>query len=624
MTSSTFEAHIHLSSVEHQRATRFLSTSAWIAVLGLTVIAAGVWIVPFARAAGHRDLVSTVRYVNDATIIGLFVLLALLQRRLGAQIRRAGAQHDLLIEQNEQLIAENETSRAAACRLHQMTRHLEAAQTAARVGSWEIDLATGARFWSPEMYRVWGIQVGAEVPGVDEIIDAVHPDDHERFRLAVRRSMADGSPFVEQVRLVSAAGATRVIEAQGCRVPGDDGSEMMIGTVQDVTARVELESQFRQAQKMEAVGQLAGGVAHDFNNVLTVVEGYAHLLEAADISTRDREAVGEILEASQRAAALTRQLLGFSRRQVYEPRVVNVNTTVSGVRKLLHRLIGENIEVVTRLDGALAPVMVDPGQLEQVIVNLAVNARDAMPHGGVLILETANVALDAPTVDGTRPARPHSHVMISVVDTGTGIDPAVVDRIFEPFFTTKENGKGTGLGLAMVQGIVEKAGGQCRVESHPGRGTTFRIYLPIHGGDPETTRPPGPTTASLPRGRGTLLLVEDDESLRTMACMTLRRYGYRVLEAPDGFTALQICGDRRASFDLLITDLVLPGMDGREIARAVECLRPGTPALIVSGYTNERPTPGLDEPGVSFLGKPFTPDELHGAVSRALAAATEC
>jgi PAS domain S-box-containing protein len=381
----------------------------------------------------------------------------------------------------------------------------------------------------------------------------------------------------------------------------------------DITERRQLEEQFRQAQKMEAVGRLAGGVAHDFNNLLTIINGYSDLV-ANGLRPGDpmRQLVQEITNAGERAAGLTRQLLAFSRKTVLEPKVLDLNAQVGEMEKLLLRLIGEDIDLATRLDPDLGRVKADAGQLEQAVVNLCVNARDAMPQGGKITVETRNADLDATYVqehaDGVQPGE---YVLLAVTDTGHGMDAATQARIFEPFFTTKEAGKGTGLGLAMVFGFVKQSGGHVAVCSEPGRGTTFKIYLPrVRGAVSSGKSHPGLT--ALPNGKETILLVEDEDGVRALALHLLQTCGYTVLEASHGKEALRVAERHAGPVHLLVTDVVMPqGMGGRQVAEAVRALHPETRVLFVSGYTDDAVVRhGVLEEKTNFLQKPFSPASL--------------
>jgi signal transduction histidine kinase len=380
-----------------------------------------------------------------------------------------------------------------------------------------------------------------------------------------------------------------------------------------------LEQQLRQAQKMEAVGRLAGGVAHDFNNLLTVINGYSQLissrLPAGDSIRTDAE---EILRAGIRAASLTRQLLAFSRKQILAPVVLNLNRIVSEVEKMLHRLIGEDIELITSLAPGLGNVKADPGQIEQVIMNLAVNARDAMSNGGKLTLETANVSLDEGYVRHHAGAQTGPHVMLGVSDTGIGMDQETQSHLFEPFFTTKEPGKGTGLGLSTVYGIVKQSSGSIWAYSEPGQGATFKIYLP-RVDVPADSSKPTQRRVGLQRGTETILLVEDSEGVRKLMHHILTRNGYTLLAAENGEQAFQMMEQHAGSIHLLLTDIVLPGIGGPEIAHRMRALRPGIRVLFTSGYTDRGVVEnGVLESGVAFLQKPFAADELCRKVREVL------
>ena len=373
-----------------------------------------------------------------------------------------------------------------------------------------------------------------------------------------------------------------------------------------------VQEQLRQAQKMEAVGRLAGGVAHDFNNMLSVILSYATLgqrkLPAGD---RVREYLGEIHQAGVRAAELTRHLLAFSRQQPIRPMPVDINGVVGGLDGMLRTVIGEDVELRVALAGDLGIVVADPGQMEQIVVNLAVNARDAMPRGGKLTVETSNVDLDESYARDHLGVTAGPHVMLAVTDTGTGMDRATQRRIFEPFFTTKELGKGTGLGLSIVFGIVQQSGGHIWVYSEPGRGTTFKVYFPrvVDPVESESVRsvpPPSPE-----RGSETVLLVEDEEQVRQLVCDILRADGYRVLAAAGPLEALELAKDHQGSVDLLLADVVMPQMNGRELADRLKPLRPEMRVLFISGYTgNVVVHHGVLDEGVAFLQKPIVPDAL--------------
>jgi CheY-like chemotaxis protein len=370
---------------------------------------------------------------------------------------------------------------------------------------------------------------------------------------------------------------------------------------------------------MEAIGQLAGGIAHDFNNLLTIIQGYSHLL--MEHLVEDHEAhtqAARIDHAAERAAALTRQLLAFSRKQVLQPRVINLNSLVENLGTLLHRLIGEHIELRTITAADLCRVRADPAQIEQVIMNLVVNARDAMPDGGLLTLETGNAQLDDSYSADHPGVTPGSYVMLAVSDTGEGMTPETHERIFEPFFTTKEMGRGTGLGLSTVYGIVKQSGGHIWTYTEVGHGTTFKIYLPRTEEAPDSD-PSRRASASSISGNESILLVEDDQTLRELANSILTSCGYSVLAARDAQEALQICEQRSSSIHLLLTDVIMPGISGRALAQVLLAKNANIKILYMSGYTeNAIVHHGVLGPGTHFLQKPFTPSILAGKVREVL------
>ena len=389
--------------------------------------------------------------------------------------------------------------------------------------------------------------------------------------------------------------------------------------IRDLTERRKLEHQFRQAQKMESIGTLAGGIAHDFNNLLTVILSYSsYLTEELAKDSKNQRASEQIHEAAERGAALTRQMLAFSRQQVFQLRVLNLNDIVKNLLKMLQRIIGEHIEIKTELAENLAPVKADAGQLEQVLMNLCVNARDAMPDGGRITLKTQNVALDEDFVQRHVGSTAGPHVMLSVSDTGTGMDPATLARIFEPFFTTKETGRGTGLGLAMVYGVVKQSGGYIGVYSEVGHGTTFKIYLPLGKESPEIAGAKKPQQARK-QGSETILVVEDDATVRELVSSMLTSQGYLVLAPQKPLDVAGICERHSGRIHLLLTDLILPGTSGRELAKRVCSLRPDMKVLYMSGYTDDAVIrrQGFNET-FAFLQKPFSQSGLAAKVREVL------
>jgi PAS domain S-box-containing protein len=400
----------------------------------------------------------------------------------------------------------------------------------------------------------------------------------------------------------------------------DGSTRQVLGVATDITERKQLEEQFRQAHKMEAVGRLAGGVAHDFNNVLTIIRAQTEFL-LADLAGDDprRTDVLEIQEAADRAAAFTRQLLAFSRRQLLQPEVLDLNGVVGGMEMMVRRLVGEDVVLLTKLHPHLPRISADPGQLQQVVLNLAVNARDAMPRGGTLLIETALVELDEHYPRQHPTAKPGVHVVLAVTDTGCGMDPATRSRVFEPFFTTKEPGKGTGLGLSTVYGIVKQSGGHIWVYSEVGRGTTFKLYFPPNYGalkpsEPERTVPP------INGSGATILLVEDERPVRSTVRRLLERHGYRVLEAANGHDALTLVTSRQAEIHLVLSDMVMPGMGGMELADRIRALSLALPVVLMTGYTEEAITRAGERPrDEQIIEKPFTLNAMLEKVRWALA-----
>ena len=474
-------------------------------------------------------------------------------------------------------------------------------------------------YGSPATTRILGYDL-AEFVGRNAL-ELIHPEDRNAVVGRLTEAMANPRGRVEvAARVLHKNGSWRYLEGVLTNLLDDPSVGAIVNNYRDATERRSLENQVIQAQKMEAVGRLAGGVAHDFNNILTAIGGYTDLL-LADLPPDDprRQDVDEIHRAADRAAALTQQLLAFSRRQVLQPRVVDVNALVSNVEKLLRRLIGEDVLLATALANDVGRVRADPGQMEQVIVNLAVNARDAMPAGGRLTIETSNVDLDAAYVAEHRTVVPGPYVVVAVSDTGSGMSAETQSHIFEPFFTTKEVGKGTGLGLATVYGIVKQSGGSIWVYSELGHGTTIKVYLPRVDEPAEPLPGPPITDAEGLRGTETILLVEDEPAVRGVARQVLIRQGYTVLEAPDGQTALAMIAGGAPHVHLVLTDVVMPGMSGRSLADRLTSRLPGLRVLYMSGYTDDAIVRhGMLEPGLAYLQKPFRPDALVRKVREVL------
>ena len=474
-------------------------------------------------------------------------------------------------------------------------------------------------FVSNHVERMLGYSVQQWLSTPNFWLSIVHPDDKERAAREAADSFANGKGGISQFRWIARDGRVVWVESHSTVICDDQGNPVgMRGVTTDVTARKEaergraqLEEQLRQAQKIDSIGRLAGGVAHDFNNILTAIRGYAELM-LLELAPEDpmRSSVTEIRRAGERAADLTRQLLAFSRTQLLQPRVLALNSLIADSIKMLKRLLGEDIELVTLLDPKLGHVKADAGQMEQVILNLALNARDAMPQGGKLTLETRNVILQEDYAQKHFSLQPGSYIMMTISDIGCGMDPQTLSHIFEPFFTTKEPGKGTGLGLSTVYGIVQQSGGSIWVYSEPGRGTTFKIYLPRIE-EPLDEAGEKRIEPDNPRGSETILVVEDDEVVRKLTCQALRRYGYQVIEAANGNEALLACEKHRETIPLMITDVVMPQISGPELATRLRLLRPETQVLYMSGYTDDAVVRhGLLDAALYFLQKPFTPGAL--------------
>jgi two-component system cell cycle sensor histidine kinase/response regulator CckA len=436
----------------------------------------------------------------------------------------------------------------------------------------------------------------------------VNPRELDRLAEDYRRT---GSLNGVEVQWKRKDGRIIIVRLSGCAaISTDEPEEVLELIAEDITDRRQLEEQLRQAQKMDAVGRLAGGVAHDFNNLLMVINGYTEvLLEQLEKDSDMHSKVQSIQQAADRAATLTRQLLAFSRKQLLELKVVDVNTVVGDMERLLRPLIGENIELVTRLSTQTGRTRADAGQLEQVIMNLVVNAKDSMPEGGKLTLQTADVAVGQ-NYSHHRFIQPGRYAVISVADTGHGMDKETQSRIFEPFFTTKEKGKGTGLGLSTVYGIVKQSGGYVFAQSEVGAGTIFYVYLPRVEDSAEELSP-AKAQQNEAGGCETVLLVEDEESVRELVRLTLASRGYKVIEAENGECGLRLAEDCKERIDILITDVVMPGIGGRELAKRLLSLRPGISVLYLSGYTEDAvATQGALGPGTAFLQKPFTLQNL--------------
>ncbi len=540
--------------------------------------------------------------------------------------RRAWTESDLrALEVVAEMIAGELERRRAQEQLRGRERLLADAEDLAGVGSWELFPQTGEVRWSDGMWRIHGRERVDDVAVIRELFpDAVHPRDRRRVADGLKRLRERGGSYEMEYRIVRPDGSVRTVLGRGHgELDGDGRVTRALGILQDVTERVEAEAALRRseeqlfrAQKMEAVGRLAGGIAHDFNNLLTAIRGNTEfLLERAE-SVEDRRDLEEIRRSVDRATALTSRILAFSRSQVLDITPLDLNQVVRDAKTLVDRLIGDDIRVVVNLDDSLSPVRADAGQLDQVILNLAVNARDAMPGGGTLTIATREVELAADSAVALEPGR---YARLRVSDTGHGMDRATVAKIFDPFFTTKKEGEGTGLGLSTVYGILRQLEGAVAVESEPGEGSTFDVYLPTTD---EPARPrdggAGRHADECPVGAGeTIVVAEDDRAVSSLVRRALEKAGYTVVEAATGEEALQFI-ESGEPFDLLVTDLVMPELGGWELAERLEWERPGTKILLMSGHSPGR---GHDVPlrtHIPFLAKPFGPAELERKVREVL------
>jgi PAS domain S-box-containing protein len=473
---------------------------------------------------------------------------------------------------------------------------------------------------NPAFEKTYGFSKEEAIGATPRILKSGRHD--AAFYAELWRALLSGEAYHGEIVNRARDGRLVTVDLSARQVFDADGKTMGFIAVQhDVTERRRLEEQFRQAQKMESIGRLAGGVAHDFNNLLTAILGYAGLLEAREpLGAAAREDLNEIRTAAERAAALTRQLLAFSRKQVLAPSVLSPNELVAGVERMLHRLIGEDVDLSARLDPSVGNIRVDAGQLEQVLVNLAVNARDAMPEGGKLTIETGNAVIDKAYAAQHVGVSPGRYVMLAVSDTGMGMSDETRSQIFEPFFTTKELGKGTGLGLATVYGIVHQSGGHIFVYSEPGKGSTFKLYFPLVEGAPSETgaAAPGPEL-EIARGSETILIAEDEPAVRTLAGTFLSGKGYRILQAAGGAEALTLAERFPDTIHLLLTDVVMPDMSGPDLEKQLRARRPELRVLYMSGYTDDGVVRnGMLEGRQLYLQKPFTPRTLAGKVREAL------
>jgi PAS domain S-box-containing protein len=555
-------------------------------------------------------------------------LAGILAAQVGRIYENGSLYHDLLQQAAELQLEVGERQRAEAAlregeeqirKAQQRLEHVVVSSPAVLYTLTGADAASLRLDWISDNVREMLGYTEEEVFQPSRWHERVHPSDFPRVRAEIENRLFAQDHLEDEYRFRHRDGKYRWIRSE-MRVLRDAAGKPVevVGSWSDVTERRNLEDQLRQAQKMEAIGQLAGGVAHDFNNLLTIINGYGQLLaDRFPPGDPTRELLGEIIAAGNRAAGLTRQLLAFSRKAISDPRVLDLKRVVIDLDKMLRRLTGEDVQLSVTADPEVGAVKADPGQVEQVIVNLVVNARDAMPRGGRLTIELHNVELDETYTRAHVDARPGPHVLLAVSDTGCGMDAATMARIFEPFFTTKGE-KGTGLGLATVHGIVKQSGGHVAVYSEVGRGTTFKVYLPRVEQQP----PSGQSHAGLatvPHGSETVLLVEDEDGVRALTRHVLENCGYTILEACDGPGAVRLAGQHQGPIDLLVTDVVMPRMSGSEVAGRLAERYPGMKVLFLSGYTDDAVVRhGILEAEVAFLHKPFSPASLAVKVREVL------
>jgi two-component system cell cycle sensor histidine kinase/response regulator CckA len=482
----------------------------------------------------------------------------------------------------------------------------------ARTGIWEAELVTGQVEWSETMHLVMGCAACDFGGTIDGFKALLHADDRDKFSRIVHGNFDDNRDFQIDVRVPWPGGAIRWVQLRG-RVHAIDGTSIqLLAVAHDITEHKEMELQLRQSQKMEAMGRLAGGVAHDFNNILTAIMGYAVLIEGDELDEAlTRNHAAQITKAADRAATLTRQLLAFSRRQVIERRVVCLKDVVNDLVPMLGKILGEQIRVEREFDEQLDSVFADPGQLEQVVLNLAINGRDAMPAGGLLRIAAGNVTIGDAKVASRLKLTKGDYVLLTVTDTGTGMDAGTRERMFEPFFTTKDAAHGTGLGLSTVFEIVKALGGGIRVSSEPGEGTTFRIYLPKTDTATVAACHQPPSTVTVIGGRETVLLVEDEESVRILVTDILQRNGYSVLTAAEAGAARRIAAESEVPIDLVLADVMMPDGTGPELVSTLATAFGRPRALFMSGYAGAvLARQGRMAADSAFLQKPFTSPQL--------------
>jgi PAS domain S-box-containing protein len=498
-------------------------------------------------------------------------------------------------------------------------RRLKLAAASGHLGIWDRDIESGNQIWDDRMYEIYGLAKDSFPATFEAWTKYLHPDDRERVIKESQAAVRGEKDYDTEFRILHPDGSLKYIRASGLVIRDTEGKPIRaIGINWDITEQKNLEEKLRQSQKIEVVGQLAGGIAHDFNNILTAIICYGNLINLKLPETDPmHQYIDQIIESSEKAADLTRSLLAFSRKQVINPVPVDVNRIVTDMQKILERVIGEHIEFrVKTADHALI-VKSDKSQIEQVLLNLATNARDAMPNGGALTITTEEDAIDEKFIRMYRYGKVGRYVIITVTDTGEGMDKTTQEHIFEPFFTTKEVGKGTGLGLSMVYGTIKQHDGFINVYSEPGKGTTFSIYLPLTEATAQQNEDKRTTDISL--GTETLLLVEDDDAVRTVIRTMIEGFGYKVIEAIDGHQAVAVFRENGDRVQLVVSDMIMPRMSGKEVYRELQKVKPGIKILYMSGYTADiLEQQGVENEKINFISKPFGPDALSRKIREVL------
>jgi two-component system, cell cycle sensor histidine kinase and response regulator CckA len=559
------------------------------------------------KSAGLSDTLGIGLFLGVGTIISL--LNESLRKSRADSVRHRDRLRDEMLEQQRLFEA-----------LRRNRERLQIALDAANEGLWDLDLITGEAYYSPQYYRMLGFEPNEWPASYQMWFSLLHPDDQPKVDAQRSEQInRQNGRFDLEYRLRKKNGEYIWVRSRGnvVALAPDQRPARLVGTLLDVTEAKKVEEQLRQSQRLDSIGRLAGGVAHDFNNLLTVINGYAEMA-LDDLSHDDprRGSLQEIRSAGDRAAQLTQQLLAFSRKQMLRPVVLNINQVVDDISKMLQRLIGENISMVLKAAPDLYNITADAGQLQQVIVNLAVNSRDAMPNGGTLIVETSNVLWDQAYANLHPQVQPGAYVMLAITDNGTGMTPEVQERLFEPFFTTKPKGQGTGLGLSTVYGIVRQSGGQIWAYSELGYGTTFKIYFPCVDAAIDQ---PSAVQKTARHGSERILVVEDQEEVRILAVRALERFGYTVHSASNGEEALTFCRNQDRPVDLVVTDVIMPGMNGRELAERLKHLYPSLRVVFMSGYTdNVIAHHHVLEVNSEYIQKPFSANGLAEKVRKVL------